>query len=78
MMYLDLLIAICFFIFFYRVGMYEYRSWLISVCMGIFSVILLIVTDFGGILLQLLVQGVYFFSLGFVKDIQKWLKKRGR
>lgn len=58
--------------------MYEYRSWLISVCMGIFSVILLIVTDFGGILLQLLVQGVYFFSLGFVKDIQKWLKKRGR
>ncbi len=78
MHYFDLLIALCFYIFFYRVGMHEYRSWFIAVCMGIFSVILFVITGFGGRLVQILAQAVYFFSLAFVQDVKRWLNKKGR
>ncbi len=76
--YFGLFIALCFFIFFYRVGMYEYRSSAIALCMGAFSVILLFITDFGGrysMVVQIVFQVIYFFSLGFIRDIKKWLKK---
>lgn len=58
--------------------MYEYRSWIIAVGMGVFSIVLYSITDFGGrfsLLIQILFQAVYFFSLGFLKEIKQWMKK---
>lgn len=75
-MYFDLLFIIYFYIFFYSVGIYEYRSWVIGLCLGVFSVILFSITTFGGLFIQILFQAAFFFSLAFVKDIKKWLIKK--